>query len=470
VIPVKSLSITVRLALLFAGVAIVTFAAVGTYLYQALAQQLERRDDAELIGKITLIRHLLLEVPSINAIEQNPHPFLDAVFGHDGVVLRLVAPDGRIVVQNTEPSRPLPPVDMVAAGRELGEADVRNWRPAAGTGRLVAAIGPVGGPAQTPVGIVVAREESDRTALLREYGRNLFLAVCLGAVLAAALGFIIVRVGMRPLRSVIGKANDISTHRLNTRLSVRNAPTELRELGAAFNAMLDRLEDGVQRLSRFAADLAHDLRTPINTLMVETQVALSRPRGTDEYQMLLVSNIEEYERLARMIENTLFLARADNTQLALHRETLNAKTELERIRDYFEGLAEEAGVALTVDAQNAAVSADPILFQRAVSNLVSNAIQHTPRGGLVRLSANQCPHCLEIAVKNSGAGIPPEHLPHIFDRYYRADAARSASSQSAGLGLAIVRAIMHLHGGEVTVQSVIGESATFFLRFGAQRL
>ncbi len=468
--PGKSLSITVRLALLFAGVALLTFAAVGAYLYQALAQQLERRDDEELIGKITLVRHLLLEVQSIDAIERSPHPFLDAVFGHEGLVLRLVGPGGQILVQSAESSRPLPPVDMVPAGRDPAEADVRYWHPVTGTGRLVGAIGSIGGSVQVPVRIIVARESSDRSALLQEYGRNLFLAVCIGAVLAAALGFLIVRLAMRPLRSVIGKANDISTHRLNTRLSVHDTPTELRELGAAFNAMLDRLEDGVQRLSRFAADLAHDLRTPINTLMVETQVALSRPRENDEYQTLLVSNIEEYERLARMIENTLFLARADNAQLAVSRETLSVKTELERIRDYFEGLAEEAGVTLAVEAHDTSVSADPILFQRAVSNLVSNAIQHTPRGGLVRLSANAYPQSLEITVENSGPQIPPEHVPHIFDRYYRADAARSASSRSAGLGLAIVRAIMHLHGGEVTVRSVIGESTTFYLRFGAQRL
>jgi two-component system heavy metal sensor histidine kinase CusS len=229
--------------------------------------------------------------------------------------------------------------------------------------------------------------------------------------------------------------------------------------------MLDRLEDGVQRLSGFAADLAHDLRTPINTLMVETQVALAHPRTAEEYQSLLESNTEEYERLARMIENTLFLARVDNAQLALKRETLNAQKELERIRDYFEGLAEEGGVTLDVAAGDISLSADPILLQRAVGNLVSNAIRHTPRGGAVRLLAGQGPLGLDIAVENTGPGIAPEHIAHIFERYYRADPARSASSHSAGLGLAIVRAIMQLHGGEVLADSVVGRSTTFFLRF-----
>lgn len=464
----KSMSITLRLTLLFAGVTILTFGAVGTYLYQALAEQLNRRDDAELIGKIMIVRHLLGETPSISAIKTSPHPFLDAVFGHTGLTMRLVGPDNRILVQSSAPSRPLPPIHFVPIQRNPVAADVRSWQPAGGIGRLLGALGTVGGASQAQVKIIVAREGSNQSGLLHAYGRNLFLAVFSGAALAAILGFIMVRLAMRPLRSIISKANDISTQRLNTRLAINGTATELHALGAAFNAMLDRLEDGVQRLSRFAADLAHDLRTPLNTLMVETQVALSRARASDEYQTLLVSNIEEYERLARMIENILFLARADNAQLALHRETLSAKTELERIRDYFEGLAEEAGVTLAIVAQDVSVNADPILFQRAVSNLVSNAIQHTPRGGTVRLSASEYLQEMHIAVENSGPGIAAEHLPHIFDRYYCADAARPASSQSTGLGLAIVRAIMRLHDGDISVQSVAGRSTTFSLRFGGR--
>ena len=122
------------------------------------------------------------------------------------------------------------------------------------------------------------------------------------------------------------------------------APAELRELTGAFNAMLDRLEDGVKRLSGFAADLAHDLRTPVNALMVKTQVALSRPRSADDYRALLESNIDEYERLARLIESTLFLARADNAQLAVRIEPVNVRATLDKVAEYFSGVAEEAGV------------------------------------------------------------------------------------------------------------------------------
>lgn len=463
----QPLSITARLALLFAVVAVLSFVAVGGYLYRTLQQQMAYRDDAELLGRVTLIRHILSEATSLDDLERKQHSLLDTVFGHDDFVLRLLGPDQRVLLQNGAASASIPAVPLVPADRAPALSDIRDWQPAVGNGRLVSAVGNLGDAGQ-PLQITIARERSDRLKMLAVYASHLLIGIGVGAALATTLGFIIVKQGMKPLRSVIGKANDISTNRLNSRLSVNDTPAELRELGSAFNAMLDRLEDGVQRLSGFAADLAHDLRTPINTLMVETQVALSRPRSVEEYQALLASNSEEYERVARMIENTLFLARADNAQLGLQRETLATLAELQRIGDYFEGLADDGSVKLTVDGDSdSSIHADPILLQRAVSNLVSNAIRHTPAGGAVRLSAQRSEDGVDIIVCNTGPGIGAEHLPHIFDRYYRADPARSAS-HSAGLGLSIVRAIMALHGGTIDADSTPGATTTFRLRFKDQ--
>ena len=461
----KSMSLTTRLAILFATVTVITFAVVGMYLYGVLAQQLERGDDVELIGKTVLVRHLLLEATSVDAIRTEPHSFVDAVFGHKGLVLSLQDQNGQQLVLSRQPSQSLPNTASVPASRDAQESDVRDWSAAGGTGRLLSTIGLVGDAAHTPVKIMIAREGSERTAMLGEYAKNLFFAVVVGSLLAAGLGFFVVRVGLRPLRQVIVKANAISTHKLNTRLSTDDTPLELQELGTAFNAMLSRLEDGVRRLSQFAADIAHDLRTPINTLLVETQVVLSTARSTEEYQALLVSNIEEYERLARLVENTLFLARADNAQLALRVERLDLATELRKIGEYFEGVADEEGVRILVDATAVQLLADPVLFQRAVSNLVSNAISHSPRGAAIQINARTLENSVEVSVSNSGAKIPAEHLPHLFERFYRADPARAASAHSSGLGLAIVRAIMALHGGDVVVDSKSGDLTTFRLRF-----
>jgi two-component system heavy metal sensor histidine kinase CusS len=466
----RPLSLTARVALLLAAVAAATFLAAGAYLYRTLAAQMHYRDDVELINKATQIRRIVAGMASPQAIARDQRPLVETLSGHNDFMLRVRGADGERLLQTSVTSRPLPKIASVPAQQVLSLDDIRDWVPEQGSGRMVSAMGLAGGQA---VEITLARERSDRLRILKRYAADLLLVLACGAALAALLGYAIVRHSMRSLRSLIGKANDINTSRLNARLSVRDAPAELREMGEAFNAMLDRLEDGVQRLSGFAADLAHDLRTPVNTLMVETQVALSRPRTVEEYQLLLASNSEEYERLARMIENTLFLARVDNAQLALQRETLDLRAELLRIHDYFEMLADDAGVRLSVDAPALELQADPVLLQRAVSNLVSNAIRYTPAGGEVRLAARKAEHAtgqdaaqaIEIAVSNTGPGIAPEHLARIFDRYYRADAARSSQAYSAGLGLSIVRAIMTLHGGGVRVDSVPGAMTVFHLRF-----
>jgi len=179
----------------------------------------------------------------------------------------------------------------------------------------------------------------------------------------------------------------------------------------------------------------------------------------EEYQSLLASNIEEFERLARMVENMLFLARADNAQVALRRETFDVRAELERFAEYFHGMADERGVTIrtggTVAGRAAGLelSADPILFRRAVHNLLANAIRYTPRGSVIDLSAEQNGDDVRVTVRNPGPGIAAEDLLHIFDRFYRSDKARSDSATSAGLGLAIVQSIARLHGGRVEVDS-----------------
>ncbi|SDF38622.1 MULTISPECIES: heavy metal sensor histidine kinase [unclassified Duganella] len=459
----RPLSLTLRVALLLSAVSVASFVAVGAYLYHTLQRQMASRDDIELIAKVDQLRRIIAGLPSAAAIASDGRALTDTLYGHNDFMLRVNAADGKPLLQTSVTSRPLPQVDSVPVQRALTLDDIHDWQPAAGIGRMVraTALAGAGAAGGEPVQVTLARERSDRLKLLRGYAGDLLLALGGGALLATLLGYAIVRHSMRQLRSVVAKANDISTSRMNTRLSVQDAPVELRELGVAFNGMLNRLEDGVQRLSGFAADLAHDMRTPVNTLMVETQVALSRARTVEEYQALLASNSEEYERLSRMIENTLFLARADNAQLALRRETLDLRAELQRIHDYFEILADDVGVRLNVEAEALRADIDPVLLQRAVSNLVANAIPHTPAGGQVTLSARAVADGVEIQVSNSGPGIAAAHLPHIFDRYYRADPARSAG---AGLGLSIVRAIMELHGGKITVDSQSGLT-TFSLRF-----
>ncbi len=436
------MSIALRLGLLFAAIAAAVFVAVGAYLYQTLAHQMGRRDDADLLNKAVLARQLLGALPT-----RDPTVLARAI-GQDGVTVQVSAADGSV------PAVPL--------GRDPGPADIAARDDARGSRRIVTVLA---GAAARPLQVTLVRTRSDRLAILRRYAFDLLGALVAGTLVAAALGFAAVKRGLRPLYGVIARADAIHAQRLAVRMPAAELPAELRALAVAFNAMLDRLEEGVQRLSGFAADLAHDLRTPVNALMMQTQVALARERTADEHEALLASNLEEYERLARMIENTLFLARADNAQLALASTALDVRAELEHIREYFEMLAEDKGIRFGLDdVGGLRVHADPVLLRRAVNNLVSNAIAHTPRGGVVSLGAASDGQWVTLSVENSGDGIAPEHLERVFERYYRADAARGAGS-SVGLGLSIVRAIMRLHGGTAEVDSVPGGRTVFSLRF-----
>ena len=225
--------------------------------------------------------------------------------------------------------------------------------------------------------------------------------------------------------------------------------------------MLDRIEEGFQRLANFSADIAHELRTPITSLRTQTEVALSQPRDLEQYQEILYSSLEEYERMANMIGDMLFLAQADNHQLQGERVEINLATEVQLLFDYFEAWAEERSVALVCRGAAVCVKGDRLMIRRALSNLLSNAIRYTPAGQAVTVTlvANSDATVI-IRVENPGLTIDPEHLPKLFDRFYRADPSRQRKGDGAGLGLAIVKSIIDAHGGTITAKSA-GEQMVF---------
>ncbi len=311
----------------------------------------------------------------------------------------------------------------------------------------------------------IALDVSDDEALIAVYRRRLLIVLLLGILFSAAAGIVVARRGMRPLKEVTRVVQRITATQLHERISPTRWPKELIALATAFDDMLNRLENSFNQLSQFSADLAHELRTPINNLMGEAEVALSRTRTLDEYRHVLESSLEEYGRLSRMIDSLLFLARAESRDTQIKRSLLNAFKEIKAVQEFYESVAEEQGVEVTCQG-NALLNVDPILFRRAVSNLLSNALQYTPRGGKVTLSVKQTDdECVEVSVSDTGSGIDPEHLPKIFDRFYRADRARSQHPQGAGLGLAIVKSIMDLHGGTVAIKSEPDKGTTVTLRF-----
>jgi two-component system, OmpR family, heavy metal sensor histidine kinase CusS len=274
--------------------------------------------------------------------------------------------------------------------------------------------------------------------------------------------------GMRPLGDIARVADQITPSQLHKRLQPEHWPLELTSLAKAFDGMLGRLDESHRRLSQFSSDLAHELRTPIQILLGQTEVALSKDRPAEEYRRILGSNLEEFQRLTRMINELLFLARAENPTTQIERRRLDARRELEVVREFHEALAEDRAVAVICEGQ-AEVFAEPRLIHRAITNLLSNALRHTPRGGQIVLSVATTADAVVFKVRDSGCGIRSEDLPRIFERLYSPDRGTAYSAEGTGLGLAIVRSTAEMHGGSAAVESRPGQGTTVTLTFPAGR-
>jgi two-component system heavy metal sensor histidine kinase CusS len=290
-------------------------------------------------------------------------------------------------------------------------------------------------------------------------------------VLAAALivstlvGVGIARRGVRPVSRIGATLRRIRSTTLHERIVPDGLPTELVELASTSNEMLDGLEQAFRQLSRFSADIAHELRTPIHNLRGEVEVALARPRSAEEYRNLLGSCLEECTRLSRLIDSLLFLARAEGRSQSMRPQPLDLGRELAAIAEFYEPLASEAGVALRVVAPpGTRASLDRSLLQSAVGNLIENALAATSSGGSVTVTSGARDGGVRIEVADTGRGIAAAHLPHLFERLYRVDAARGGG---AGLGLSIVKGIASLHGGSVSLASQEGAGTRVELWFPA---
>ena len=256
---------------------------------------------------------------------------------------------------------------------------------------------------------------------------------------ALLLGYGLIRTALEPLREIVDNTGRITVDKLDTRLDASRAPRELRALVDAQNAMLGRLQQAFSHLSQFSADLAHDLRTPLNNMRGATEVALARPRPADEYQALLESHLEEYDRLARMIDNVLFLARAEHPSFVTRQRAFDVRDELERIAGYFEGPPTKRADAARRRAGR--LTADVELFRRAIGNLLANALRYTPAGGVITLAVDETPDAVRVVVANPGEPIDPALLPRIFDRFVRGDPARSGGAPGGTAGRPRDRAV-----------------------------
>ncbi|MHA6890471.1 heavy metal sensor histidine kinase [Ralstonia pseudosolanacearum] len=459
-------SLAARLVLAFVLVAGVMLTGAGTYLYYALNAQLRATDDAMLLGKIVQLRHCAKDTQSIDDIVRDARRYTEVVSGHEGLILRVIGPDGRTLVEANPEGEPVAAPAAVPPDVLASESALHTWWSRTGiASRAIAAQARLGNHRDT-VTVLVAQDGDSRAALMASYRRHIFLAVIAGVAAVALLSLWLVRSTLKGLARIGRQAASVVPSQLDTRLTLEGAPRELSDLLAALNAMLTRLQDGFARLSQFSADLAHDFRTPLANLVGQTEVTLAHPRPAGEYRAVLESSLEEYARLSRMIEDMLFLARADHARVALSVAPLDARHEIQVLVDYFEAVAADRDITIQV-CGNGRVRADLTLLRRAINNLLDNALRHTPGGARIDVAVQVLPHNTTIAVRNPGPGIPAASLPLLFDRFYRGDPARANSVRSAGLGLAIVQTIMDLHGGTAQASSPPGGLTEFRLTFPA---
>ena len=443
-------SLALRLTAWYAGASLVLLLVSTQLLYWVVKSAFDREDDQALAEKVAILEPLLSRPGELKVeVARESSSRMGAT------LIRVVGPGEELLAETPGMSAVIPaPVGESAVGTlEVASRSGRAYRV------VVARVPAAGGSAVIQVALDRVAEES----LLARYRRALWVILAAGLVVSVAAGSRIARHALRPVDGMIETVRHIRSTRIGERVNPAGFPRELSLLARTFNEMLDRLEEAFGRLTRFSSDLAHELRTPLGNLTGETEVALSRGRTPDEYRHVLESSLEEYGRLSRLVESLLFLARAESGTAGLAPRELELSEETETVREFYGAAAEERGVAITCRG-GASLHADPVLLQRALANLVSNALAHTPRGGTVEITAAQEPGgAVVVEVRDTGCGIAPEDLSHVFERFYRA--RRDAEGAGSGLGLAIVRSVVELHGGVAAAASSPGRGATFTLRF-----
>jgi len=448
-------SLALRLTVSIGAVITLMLLSLGWIVERSIDTHFAQQDVDELNSVLQAVSQVFSEPLLDESGAEFKRRLASAVSGHHNAQFRLSDTSAKLIYAT--PNSVLDDFALRASAIETIDINsVSTWQDKDKTYRgAVVQITPSGPLKNTSLTLAVATNIDFHLHYLesfRIYLQLITLAACLIAILAT---WFAVYQGHAPLRRISAEIRHIKSDHLSIRLAPNTVPVELTELAVSFNEMLDRIEEGFQRLSNFSADIAHELRTPITNLRTQTEVALSQSRDLEQYKEVLYSSLEEYERMAKMVGDMLFLAQTDNHQFQGAYVTINLATEVQMLFEYFEAWADERGVSLVCTGPALYIQGDRLMIRRALSNLLSNAIRYTPAGQAVTVTLEPSSNnTVIIRVKNPGSGISPEHLPKLFDRFYRADPSRQRKGDGAGLGLAIVKSIIDLHGGSITAKTV----------------
>lgn len=448
-----NLSISQRLAAMFAVASFVMLAVLGLAMHGLLERELGRHQDNELQARWQMYKPIIARNDELSYWRIVRIKFDNSLSENNRVSVWVLGDDPRFRYGPELSAEQL----LTAGTQGFGQI----WLPdqAAPLKTFSAEIEAHG--ERPAVRLMIGIDSTPFVETLQSFTVGLVALTIVGALGAAGLGYYIAGVGLRPVEQLSGEAQALSPGHLSRRLQTDTLAPELSKLADSFNGALARLETAYQQLEAFNADVAHELRTPLGNLIGQTQVTLSRERNPTELKEALHSNLEDLERLRAIVNDMLFLARADRGERAPNRIEVSIAQEVAHAVEYLEFIFEEAGVRVRIDG-DAQASIETSLFRRAVTNLLQNAVQHAPRGAEIVVFVLQQPGAIRVSVQNTGPGIAREHLTRLFDRFYRVDSARSGSRENHGLGLAIVRAVAAMHGGTVFAESESGATTIGF--------
>ena len=452
------LSLTTRLAAFYTLVSAAVLVGMGVLVSQATERHFVELDRDYLHDKIELIQKIVLESPSPDILSDR----LDELLGsHHGLFIDLRQGDAQVYGQPT----PAFPSGLPAA---LAGADPVDWTEGLQTLRGFSArlnVQPSSAIA-TPTDwqLKIAVDTAHHAHFMQGLRLTLTLYLMGAILISGLLGWWAARQGLAPLWVMKERAMTVTAQKLDQRMPVDAVPAEFADLAQSLNTMLERLQSDFSRLQEFSSDLAHELRTPINNLLTQTQVSLAQKRDASAYQDILASNAEEFQRLARMVSDMLFLAKTEHGIELPNPEAISLEQETRALFDFYDAVADEKRIRLSL-AGEAVVMGDRLMVRRAIGNLLSNALQHSPDEADVKVAIEKKGAAVALCLTNTGNTISADVLPRLFDRFFRVDKSRShPDSDGAGLGLSITQAIMAAHGGSVTASSSYGVT-TFCLVF-----
>ena len=453
-------SISVHLALMFALSALLIVSIIGILLRSSLHDSLQKQMHNELLFRESLMSPWITARTSADGWSTLSNKFT-VLTNSEGERVRywIVSDNPRFSMGGT------PPVGVQWSSLREGFNKVPGA--SEGTCSLFLLVKTIPANGERPeLRYIVAIDSTPYMGTLEAFTRTLLIIAALGVFIVALLGYMVSRIGMRPVSTLSKQAQHLAPGDYGQRLDTTELPEELKQLASSFNGVLDRQEIAWRQLDSFNADVAHELRTPLTNLIGQTQLGLSRRRSHDDLEELLGSNLEELERMTSIVNDMLFLSHAHAGEHASQLTQFSLREETLKTAEYVEPSFAEKQLELDVEGDVTA-HIDRRLFHRSLANLLENSARHSPSNSTVtvRLSEKDNQACVEVS--NSGEPIASEHLHRLFERFYRVDTSRARSDTHHGLGLSIVRAVAIMHRGDVFARSENGIN-TFGLTFAKQ--